>query len=168
MDRTKKPIVGILSQNLNKSVILGKYPHLKGKPYIAVSYEKYVESVGCNVLLINCNATEEDARKIYNSINGLLLPGGRASLVKSNYSRIAKLFFEWATYDIDHNNRYFPIFGICLGFQFLLRQYEEERCLCKTGTLNVNLPIQFIVDPQKESKLFANATRRHIDIFTKE
>lgn len=154
MENYGKLVIGILSQRIDKSGIIGKFPDLKSRPYIAVSYEKYVESQGAKTLLINCNISEKQARNIYECVNGLILPGGSASLKSSDYARIAALFCTWSKEDFDEKRRYFPIFGICLGFQFLLRQEESEsNCLKTTMTRDFNLKLKFN-DIAKESKMF--------------
>ena len=71
----------------------------------------------------------------------------------SDYARIAALFCTWSKEDFDEKRRYFPIFGICLGFQFLLRQEESEsNCLKTTMTRDFNLKLKFN-DIAKESKM---------------
>ena len=48
--------------------------------YIAASYVKFVESGGARVVPVMINQPEEYYRTIFESTNGLLIPGGDVSL----------------------------------------------------------------------------------------
>ena len=48
--------------------------------YIAASYVKWIESAGGRVVPIPYNGTNEEMDKIFEHINGLLLPGGGAAV----------------------------------------------------------------------------------------
>lgn len=163
-------IVGILTKNCDKGQLLRDFPDLKGAPCVATSYVDYIQSVSGTVpFVIDCDISEEEARDVYESIHGVILPGGNACLKKSNYQRIASLFYKWSCEDYDNNTRYFPILGICLGHQFLLRACENdnENCLTVTNTKDVNLPLD--INSHEDGRLF------HVDMiddtrtfFTKE
>merc|ERR1712072_178273 len=58
---------------------------------------------------------------IFNSTNGLLIPGGAVSLTESDlgYARAGKKFFEMAKYSWDEHRDPYPIWGTCLGFELL-------------------------------------------------
>jgi len=162
-------VIGVLSQCVSKGGILKKYPEINGKPYIATSYQQFVESANAKVLLINFNVTEEKAVNIYESIHGLILPGGAASLKCSNYSKVATLFQQWSKRDSIEKKRYFPIFGICLGFQYFLRHYENEgsNCLSETCTRDYNLNLNFTND-YRNSKMFKDLSSEIYETFTKK
>ena len=51
--------------------------------YIAASYVKFVESAGGRVVPVLTNQDEAYYEMIFNSTNGLLLPGGDVSVSKS-------------------------------------------------------------------------------------
>jgi gamma-glutamyl hydrolase len=48
--------------------------------YIAASYVKWIELAGGRVVPIPYNGTNDEMDKIFNNINGLLLPGGGAEV----------------------------------------------------------------------------------------
>lgn len=120
--------------------------------YIAASYVKFLESAGARVVPVMINQTSEDYIKLFNSINGILYPGGSASIISSGYQRAAKIFYELA---IEANKRrdYFPVWGTCLGFEQLTYLTCGEMVLSHTDTKNVSLPLNF-TDEIKDSRMF--------------
>lgn len=108
--RNDKPIIGI--------VVLEKHREGVTTVYMAASYAKFLESAGARVIPVMPNLREEEYKKLFNSINGVLFPGGSSDIASSSYARTAKIFYDLA---IEANNKgdYFPIWGTCLGFQEL-------------------------------------------------
>ncbi|KAM9332659.1 gamma-glutamyl hydrolase-like [Pholidichthys leucotaenia] len=143
--RNDNPIIGVLAQEANS-------PKPNHTAYIAASYVKFLESAGARVVPVMINQTPEEYKALFNSINGILFPGGHASLISSGYARAAKIFYELA---IEANKRgdYFPVWGTCLGFQQLsyLTYRKPHRTL--TNTTAVALPLQF-TNETKNSRLF--------------
>ena len=82
------PIIGILSQELTyglEEVYGDNYTS-----YIVASYVKYIESAGARVVPIFINQTDEYYEMMFNSVNGLLIPGGDVSIESSGaYSCVA-------------------------------------------------------------------------------
>ncbi|XP_076864672.1 gamma-glutamyl hydrolase [Brachyhypopomus gauderio] len=147
VDLNYRPIIGILAQeNLDDD------PYAQGSSYIAASYVKYLESAGARVVPIRIYGTEEDYTKIFYEINGLLLPGGDVDLQKSNFSRVAKIFYELAIKANDASD-YFPIWGTCQGFQQLTVLTSNKNLLTLTNTKAVALPLTFVPGSQN-SRLF--------------
>lgn len=60
----------------------------------------------------------------------LLIPGGNANLKTSQYAKIGSLFYKMAIESNDKGD-FFPIMGICLGFELL--------AVLQTGTRNETL-----------------------------
>ncbi|XP_053197989.1 gamma-glutamyl hydrolase [Scomber japonicus] len=140
-----KPIIGILSQE-SRSVPPGK------TSYIAASYVKYMESAGARVIPIKINQTLEEYKKIFNSINGVLFPGGAASITSSGYATAGKIFYDLA---IEAKDRgvHFPVWGTCLGFEMLTVLTSGEKLLTGTNTSGVALNLDFTLEGL-ESRLF--------------
>nr|XP_057916392.1 gamma-glutamyl hydrolase-like [Doryrhamphus excisus] len=143
--RNDNPIIGILAQDLFT-------PVENQTSYIAASYVKFLESAGARVVPIMINQTDEEYRRLFNSINGVLYPGGAASIFSSGYQRSAKFFYEMA---IEANKRgdYFPIWGTCLGFEQLLLLTNGVSLLTETDTRGVSLPLSFTQEA-KDSRMF--------------
>ncbi|XP_051016819.1 gamma-glutamyl hydrolase, partial [Acomys russatus] len=113
-----------------------------GKYYIASSYVKYIESAGARVVPIRLDLTHIEYAEIFRSINGILFPGGGVSIVHSDYSHVAKIFYNKAIESYD-NGDYFPVWGTCLGFEELSFLVSGKNLLTLTDTVSVPLPLNF-------------------------
>ncbi|KAF3690328.1 Gamma-glutamyl hydrolase [Channa argus] len=142
-----RPIIGVLAQeNLPGDQLA------RGSSYIAASYVKYLEGAGARVVPIRINRTEEEYVKLFNSINGLLLPGGDVDIQTSLFTRAAKIFYSLALKANDAGD-YFPIWGTCQGFQQLSVLTANKNLLTLTDTKAVALPLTFTSVAQS-SRLF--------------
>ncbi|XP_025763354.1 gamma-glutamyl hydrolase isoform X2 [Oreochromis niloticus] len=144
-----RPIIGVLAQEN-----LPWDQFARGSSYIAASYVKYLEAAGARVVPIRINRTEEEYAKIFNSINGLLLPGGDVDLQTSQFSRAAKIFYNLALKANDAGD-YFPIWGTCQGFQQLTVLTANKNLLTLTDTKAVALPLT-LTSVAPSSRLFRN------------
>ncbi|XP_030633744.1 gamma-glutamyl hydrolase [Chanos chanos] len=142
-----RPVIGVLAQEN----IIGD-PHAQGPSYIAASYVKYLESAGARVVPIRITGSYEDYVKIFNAINGLLLPGGNVDIQKSQFSRVSKIFYDLAIKANDASD-YFPIWGTCQGFQQLTVLTSNKNLLTLTDTKAVALPLTFALGAEN-SRLF--------------
>ncbi|KAK5849976.1 hypothetical protein PBY51_014267 [Eleginops maclovinus] len=143
--RNDRPIIGVLAQE-----VYSQKPNQTA--YIAASYVKFLESAGARVVPVMINQTLEEYKKLFNSINGILYPGGGVSIISSGYERAAKIFYELA---IEANSRgdYFPAWGTCLGFEQLMHLTSEKTLLSQTNTSGVPLPLNF-TNEIKDSRMF--------------
>ncbi|KAG6927545.1 gamma-glutamyl hydrolase [Chelydra serpentina] len=145
----ERPIIGILAQESRFKIF-----HKCGRSYIAASYVKFIESAGARVVPIRLWRSEEEYDKIFQSINGVLFPGGGVSLKTSEYSRVARIFYKKALKANDKGD-YFPVWGTCLGHQELTYLTSEKNLLVKTKTENISLPLDFTI-AAKDSRMFQN------------
>ncbi|XP_035944825.1 gamma-glutamyl hydrolase isoform X2 [Halichoerus grypus] len=147
---SKKPIIGVLMQKCrNKDMrSLGKY-------YIAASYVKYLESAGARVVPVRPDLTDEEYEKLFQSINGILFPGGSADLKKSGYALAAKKFYDLAKQSFDDGD-YFPVWGTCLGFEELSYLISGGKSLLTlTHTNGIAMLLNFTKDAS-QSRMFQN------------
>ncbi|XP_060099693.1 gamma-glutamyl hydrolase [Heteronotia binoei] len=147
--RNDRPILGILAQETD----FKSFQKL-GSSYIAASYVKFIESAGARVVPVRLNRSEEEYNKIFQSINGILYPGGGVDLKTSEFSRVANIFYKKAV-EAKEKGDYFPIWGTCLGHQLLTYLTSGENLLTWTNTDNFALPLNFTKDA-KASKIFAD------------
>ncbi|XP_053353613.1 gamma-glutamyl hydrolase [Clarias gariepinus] len=139
------PIIGVLAQEV--------YSPTPGKnTYIAASYVKYLESAGARVVPVMINRTEEEYTKLFRSINGILFPGGGASILSSGYAKTAGIFYKLAL-EAKSKGDYFPVWGTCLGFEQLTLLTSGKLLLSHTNTSGVALPLIFTKE-SKDSRLF--------------
>ncbi|KAL2091000.1 hypothetical protein ACEWY4_013263 [Coilia grayii] len=144
-----RPIIGVLAQ---ENLEVDKCVHARGSSYIAASYVKYIEGAGGRVVPIRINQNTEEYVNIFNSINGLLLPGGDVDLQTSGFSRAAKIFYNLAIKANDASD-YFPIWGTCQGLQQLTVLTSSKNLLTLTNTTAVALPLTFVPGAEN-SRLF--------------
>uniref|UniRef100_A0A672MA77 folate gamma-glutamyl hydrolase n=1 Tax=Sinocyclocheilus grahami TaxID=75366 RepID=A0A672MA77_SINGR len=117
------------ARNLNYRPIIGKNKSESLKRYFFLMF-RFI------------NRTEEEYEKLFNAINGLLLPGGNVDIEKSQFTRAAKIFYELAIKANDASD-YFPIWGTCQGFQQLTVLTSNKNLLTLTDTKAVALPLNF-------------------------
>jgi len=106
-------VVGILTQRA-----WGKMSYY-GHSYLAASYVKFTELSGAQVVPIIDTWDEEKLREMFDSVNGIIFPGGGQTFPDSSYYKAGALLYKWAI-ESNKNGKYFPIWGTCLGFELLL------------------------------------------------
>ncbi|XP_073246520.1 gamma-glutamyl hydrolase-like [Porites lutea] len=147
-----RPIIGILS--LDCSDYFSKY----GKSYIAASYVKFIESAGARVVPIRIDSSKEELEELFNSVNGVLFPGGGASLADSGYLTTGKILYDLAVKACDSGDR-FPLWGACLGFEMLnvlTSDKDQDEILTSCDAENYSIPLDFTSDAC-HSKMFRSA-----------
>jgi gamma-glutamyl hydrolase len=124
-----------------------------GQSYIAASYIKFLESSGARVVPIMNDLNEDETEKLFYSINGALFPGGGVNLVTSGYARIGKQIFNLAKQSYDAGD-YFPVWGTCLGDQFLsVLASNDVNLLSETDSENYAIPLN-LSSNYRDSRLF--------------
>ncbi|XP_046820404.1 chitobiosyldiphosphodolichol beta-mannosyltransferase-like [Vespa crabro] len=160
-----RPIIGILSQELN--------PHLNRttggqfSSYIASSYVKFVEGAGARVVPIWIGKSKTYYENILRKLNGVLWPGGATFFNNSKgYAEAGYKIYRIA--EKINEREYFPILGICLGFELLTyvaANKVEHRINCSSQSQALHL--NFNKDYRK-SRLFKNASSDIINILKKQ
>ena len=108
--QTYQPTIGILAQRCHDC---------PGRSYIAAGFAKWIEAAGARAVPIRYYSSEAELRRLFNSVNGLIFPGGLTDLYMDDpYVVAAKKLWQWAK-EANDNGDPFPIWGTCLGFQLL-------------------------------------------------
>lgn len=105
-----KPLIGIMTQPCHEC---------PGRSYIAAGFVKWIESAGARAVPIRFYSSDDELKRLFKSINGLVFPGGLTWLwLDAPYVIAARKLFNMA---VQANKRgdIFPIHGTCLGFQLL-------------------------------------------------
>jgi len=161
VEGTTRPIIGILDQPVGSSL------RPFGSTYIAASYVKFMEAAGARVVPIFHTSSKAELKKIFESVNGILFPGGGSDLNGTPLYEAGKYLVELAT-EANDNGVYFPIQGHCMGFELIhmiisrnmtiLTHYDAE---------NITLPLLFS-PVAKTSRMFSSAPQQIMDILAKE
>ena len=96
--------------------------------------------------------------KLLKKINGVILPGGFG-----NYQPVARVIVKYAR-AMSKRNKPFPVLGICLGAQILMKIETDEPILKATDSQNIPLPLDFFEDEWKKSQLFGKAPNSLIQV----
>ncbi|CAM6089037.1 unnamed protein product [Calypogeia fissa] len=152
-----RPLIGILSQpgDGDGYKIVNSWTtdpaHIS---YIAASYVKFVEAGGARVVPLIYNEPEEILKKKFGAINGILFPGGDASLQDGPFYQIAEKLFNWAL-EANDNGDYFPIYGVCLGFELLsVLVTKDHHVLEPFQASKKPAPIVFVDKAAKDKSFF--------------
>lgn len=145
-----RPIIAVLAQKMDNV-------SYSGQSYIAASYVKYLESAGARVIPIPTNLTEQEVRKLFQNVNGVLFPGGDTDWNNSIYFRNAKIALELSIKEKMDKNNLFPIWGTCLGFQALFVYIAKTPSIVLGNVTldNVCRNLQF-TDKAADSRMFIN------------
>lgn len=104
----------------------------------------------------------------YFETSRILLPGGAVSFAKHNgYADAGNHIYKIAV-KMNKDGDYFPLFGICLGFElltYLSANRSEFRVSCSSQSQS--LPLNFKTD-FKESRLFKDASKKVVKILQEE
>lgn len=147
---TERPVIGIFSQ---------PYPKIPDAQYIAASYVKFLEHGGARAVRVPYDATEEELTELLPSLNGVLFPGGEAEVPPAAYT-----VYEFAkkVNDDDENDDVFPLWGTCLGFEWMaILASNDPDILGVFNAENISLALN-LTDDAAESTMFADDRVREI------
>jgi len=118
----QRPIVGILAQEPGRSMrrALKERGWTNVTAYVAASYVKSFESAGLRVAPVMINQDDEYYEKMAKSLNGIVFPGGAASITnRSGYGRAGARLYEHVL-KLNDEGTPLPLWTTCLGFEMLL------------------------------------------------
>lgn len=142
------PVIGILSQ---------PSPDLpnNGKSYIASSYVKFIESSGARVVPLIFGTPDDEIKELMSGLNGVLFPGGGASLMQgSEYRHFSDTIYN-AGISMNDNGVHFPMWGTCLGFEYLnmAASGNDGVLTCGWDAEDLPIPFDFVAGARKDRML---------------
>jgi len=156
-----RPIIGILTQPTDG--VLTNF----GSSYIAASYVKYLEGGGARVVPVFHNATNDELDYIFNSINGILFPGGGANIDNTPLFNAAKYLYDKSLKAFD-NGDYFPVVGHCMGFEILATITSQDiNILSRFDSENISMPL-YLTSGAISSNWLSGASSDIIQILTSQ
>ena len=149
-----RPIIGILTQEISPDLLP---PTTKAASYLSASYVKYIEAAGGRVVPILTTTSEQELDMIFQSINGVLFPGGDVSIFTSKYYKNAESLYRKAV-KANSNGDFFPIWGTCLGFQTLASITAGVEVVSPSDAVNIAMPLN-LTDDAFGSRMFKGASK---------
>jgi gamma-glutamyl hydrolase len=129
-DDSQPPVIGILSQPDRTD----RYH------YIVKAYVDWVEDSGARAIPIPYDATPELLDDLFTQINGVLLPGGWNGYMPPSVPYLLDKIVE-----SNNEGRYFPVWGICLGYEFLIKYIGGESAIQEGFYLyNTSVPLESV------------------------
>uniref|UniRef100_A0A7S2PDS4 folate gamma-glutamyl hydrolase n=1 Tax=Leptocylindrus danicus TaxID=163516 RepID=A0A7S2PDS4_9STRA len=130
--------------------------------YIAASYVKWLESAGARSIPIHADTTNEtELKDLFQQINGILFPGGGDN---TNLDA-ARIMWDMAKDRNSSGEDYFPIWGTCLGFEWLLQLTSDAGAdVLQSGfeAEDVSMALEFTHFGIEESNMFARSDVRDV------
>jgi len=136
----------------------------------------FIYLAGLDIYPIYPDLSPDEIRNILTKVNGVLLPGGMTNVVQPNpesndeslfvysrYAKAAKIILEEAK-RINNRGNYFPVFGICLGFQSMIAAETNDMNIVekKDVGLGYNATLEYTID-SVDSRLLSSIPRYLID-----
>ena len=140
------PVIGILSEPITTNDNETEY-------MIAASYVKWLEVSGARSIPIPYDATPMQVNDIFAQVDGVLFPGGGGKSMPIAARHIWRLAKKVNTKD----RGFFPIWGTCLGFEYLLMLASENDDILEGGfdAENISLPLHLYPSASSGSMLYA-------------
>ncbi|KAJ4457151.1 putative Gamma-glutamyl hydrolase A [Paratrimastix pyriformis] len=153
------PTIGILTMPTDED------HRMFGTSYIVASYVKWIEMAGGRVVRIPYDAPLDERRRLFNSVQGVLIQGGASNLITSftPYYNSVRQLFEWVL-EAHEKGDEVPLWGTCLGFEQLciLASHDHFSALGNFNAENITLPLYF-TPAAVRSRLFGKAPRDVLD-----
>lgn len=123
------PVIGIVTM---PSDFPEQYPPSQFS-YFGAAYVKYLESAGGKIIPILYDYDDLTLFSLLSKINGILIPGGDASLWENEekmegFSQFTKTIMKIVNWAIDQNEKgkFFPIWGTCLGYEVMIMSISKN------------------------------------------
>ena len=144
--QTSSPVIGILAQPYNDT-----------HEHIASSYPKWLEAGGARSFPIPFFASQAMIEEILPELDAVLLPGGGADYPET---------VTWLLDRILQDERYIPVWGTCLGFEFLVQYVRGQPLEYGFDAENISLPLENVQRRELYStrKLLTTVTTRAITL----
>jgi len=156
-----RPVIGIMTQPTDSGFLA------LGKSYLPSSYVKWVEAAGAKTVAIPWDADKDTLTAIFNTINGLLLPGGNINLPDSKYEENTLILYN-LTLAANEGGDFFPLWGTCQGFEQLVMMTSENTSVLENfNSEDLSIPLKFTGQALK-SKMLSEIPRKLWNVFETE
>mmetsp|Transcript_83471 Transcript_83471/g.157145 ORF Transcript_83471/g.157145 Transcript_83471/m.157145 type:complete len:272 (+) Transcript_83471:52-867(+) len=139
--------------------LIGIYPTLTWlKPY-----QEWLAQEGADSIVLPREFHGEHLEEIFQSINGFLIPGAAKSSDRTSAEELVQRAVKANAEESD----YFPVWGTCLGFEWLLDMFGNTSMSRGFDSYFLALPLQF-TDAARSSRTYAGAGRSLMSWFANE
>jgi len=130
---------------------------------IPASYVKWIESAGGRVVPLPFIMTEAQVKEKLDQLNGVLFTGGLGHRT-DNFSFVLNYAIE-----LNKKGDYFPVWGTCLGSEWILEVVGELKSLAKQfDSENIPLPLHFTDYGRESCRIFKSAPKELMKIYAHE
>jgi len=129
---------------------------------LPASYVRFIESAGGQVVPINIDTTDEDMNHLIDSLNGFLFTGGPDMDPPRHVQQVLRRSRQ-AHEEDDAGG--IPVWGTCLGFEWMIQAVAPEALEAGFNASNVNLPLQ-LQPAASSSRLLGQAPQSVLDALT--
>lgn len=159
--------IGILAKLVEEDNFKSTVPTSKRYTFNQINSD-FIHLAGLDIYPIFPDSSREELRTILSKVNGVLLPGGMTNVTKPNpnsddpnprvyscYAKAAKEIIGEAK-RINDAGEYFPVFGICLGYQSMIAAETEDMNIVEKRDvgLGYNATLEYMVE-REDSKLLS-------------
>ena len=148
----KVPVIGILAQPSTRTPF---------KQYVASSYVKWVEMAGGVAVPMSYVASNTTTLNLLKQLDGVLLPGGSNPPLPD----AARVSVEYAL-AASSRNESFPVWGTCLGFEWLVEVLAPGALQTGFDAENVSMALS-LTEKAAASYLLGGSQKLRSDLSTK-
>jgi gamma-glutamyl hydrolase len=164
----RKPVIGILSTPSDFHNIYDP----KEFSYIKGAYAEFIEAADATPIGIPWDLPEGDLLSVLDSINGILLTGGDASLWEfdiqannimfSNFTKRTAFILRYAIH-LNDKGIHFPVYGICQGHEVIVMGLAERPHVIDHFVHPGQLDTVAITSDGLHSRMFGNMPDHPVD-----
>ncbi|XP_074658158.1 gamma-glutamyl hydrolase-like [Tubulanus polymorphus] len=158
----KRPVIGILAQ-----YVFDETEKLNGEQAVYDHVVRFAQMGGSLVTPIWVDEPDEYYEELVLQINGLILPGALTNdPLNSGYAKAAHRLIKLAI-QLNDGGTYFPIFGLCAGFQTFTAYVTGQNLLTRVDAYQMNRKLELSTDISS-SRLLSCLTNDALNIMVSE
>ena len=131
-------------------------------------YIRWIEQTGMKIVAIHPWFTHEQIDEVLNNVNGVLFIGGNRTVdINQHYEQVGSYIID-KVIEMNKDREYFPLFGICFGYELLLAHIANDNSIIKADfdANKLFLPSE-LNDNSNKSRLFSYFRQRDFDDISK-
>ena len=138
------------------------------KSSIWEGYIRWIEQTGMKIVAIHPWYSHEQIDEVLNNVNGILFIGGNRTVdINQHFEQVGRYIID-KVIEMNKEKDYFPLFGICFGYELLLAHIANDNSIIKADfeAKKIFLPSE-LNDKSATSRLFSYFRQRDFDDISK-